>query len=187
MPTSPAAHPVQPLILSLPILTTIAQVRLLSSLGPCSHACNNVLISIFTLAGLPSGRRALLAAGAEAAVRAASAAAVPPPTRRAGAARRAEAQRAGVIQEQARDALEALLSPPGARLRGSSVGVFTTPAVAPPTCSACGAAAPPGGGPLKKCAGCGGPERWCSKECQRASWVAGHREVCKERRGGAGH
>jgi hypothetical protein len=164
-------------------------VRLLSSLGPCSHACNNVLIAIRSLAALPSGRRALLAAGAEAAVRAAAAAAVPPTTRRGGApggARRGEAQRAGVIQERAGAALQALMSPPRARLRRPPVGVVSTLAVAPPKCSACGAAAPAGGGPLQKCSGCGGPERWCNKECQRASWAAGHREVCKERRAGGG-
>jgi hypothetical protein len=178
------------------MLPTIPQVRLLSSLGPCSHACENVLIAIRTLAALPPGRRALRAAGAEAAVRAAAAAAAPSATRRAGAAaaaaaasaaggaRRGEAQRADIIQERARAALEALSSPPDARLWEPPVAVVSTPTVAPPKCSACGAAAPPAGGPLQKCSGCRGPERWCSKECQRASWAAGHREVCKARRGG---
>jgi hypothetical protein len=167
-------------------LTTIAQVRLLSSLGPCSQACVNVVAAIRTLAGLPSGRRALLAAGAEAAVRAASAAAVPPRTRRAGGSRRAEAQTAVHIKEHVRAALEALARPPGARLRESPGVVVSTVVTAPLKCAACGAATAPGGGPLQKCSGCGGPERWCSKECQRASWAAGHREVCKERRAGGG-
>jgi hypothetical protein len=164
-------------------------VRLLSSLGPCSQACSAVLATIRALAALPSGRRALRAAGAEAAVRAAAAAAVPPRTRSSGGApaaeasggaRRGEAQRAGAIQEDARAALQALTSPPGARLRESPGVVMSVLASVPPRCSACGAAAPAGGGPLKKCTGCGGPERWCSKECQRVSWVAGHRAVCKE-------
>jgi hypothetical protein len=160
-------------------------VRLLSSLGPCSQASDRVLEAIRALAELPSGRRALRAAGAEAAVRAAAAAAVVPTTR-AGGARRTEAQTVSVIQERARAALQALTSPPGARLREAAVEVVSRLSVAPPQCSACGAAAPPGGGPLQKCSGCGGPERWCSKECQRASWVAGHREACKARRAGGG-
>jgi hypothetical protein len=174
-------------------------VRLLSSLGPCSHACNNVLIAIRALARRPSGRRARRAPGGVAAAGGASAAAVPAAARRAGGAataadvaaagngRRAEAQRAGVIQEGARNALQALTSPPGARLRESfCVEVVSTLMAAPPKCAACGAAAPPGGGPLQKCSGCGGPERWCSKECQRLSWKAGHRDVCKERQAGGG-
>jgi hypothetical protein len=160
-----------------------AQVRLLSSLGPCSRLCQNAVEAIRILAALPSGRRALLAAGAEAAVRAAAAAARAAP---AGGARRGEAQRAGAIQERARAALRALTSPPAARLRGSRLVLSSAAGVAPPQCSACGAAAPPGGGALQKCSGCGGPERWCSKECQRASWVAGHREVCRDRRAAGG-
>jgi hypothetical protein len=167
-------------------LPTIAQVRLLSSLGPCHPSCEHALVAICTLAALPSGRRALRAAGAEAAVRAAAAAAVPPTTRRTGDTRRGEAQRAGDIREKARATLQALMSPPGARLRASIVSLASTLVVATPMCWACGAAAPPGGGSLQKCTGCGGPERWCSKECQRASWVAGHREVCKARRAGGG-
>jgi hypothetical protein len=46
-------------------------------------------------------------------------------------------------------------------------------------CTVCGARAS-----LKRCAGCRGPERWCSAECQRSSW-AGHRAVCLERRASA--
>jgi hypothetical protein len=175
-------------------------VRLLSSLGPCNPLCEDVLAAIRTLAALPSGRRALLAAGAEAAVRtgaAAAAAAAGLPTPRcggggtaaaaaAGSARRAEAQRAGAVQAQAGAALQALTSPPAARLRESPRVLVSSLVLAPPKCSACGAAAPRGGGPLQKCSGCGGPERWCSKECQRASWVAGHRDACKERRAGGG-
>jgi hypothetical protein len=152
-------------------------VRLLSTSGPCSPGRENVLVAICTLAALPSGRRALLAAGAEAAIRAAAAAAAA-----AGGARRSEAQRVGAIQKHARTALESFKCPPGERLRVSLAVVSGGLRLAPPKCSACGAAEPPGGGPLQKCTGCDGPERWCSKECQRASWKAGHKEVCKERR-----
>jgi trimeric autotransporter adhesin len=177
----------------------VAQVRLLTSLGPCSRVCEPVLLAIRTLAALPAGRRALLAAGAEAAVVGAAVAAAVPPTTRgaggaaaaaaaaaAGGARRGGARIAGAIHENACAALGALMSPPGARLRESPALTAGTVSLAPPECEACGAAAPPGGGPLQKCTGCGGPERWCSKDCQRASWKAGHREVCKARRGGGG-
>jgi hypothetical protein len=173
--------------LATPTLLTTAQVRLLSSLRPCSHVCENVLVAIRILAALPSGRRALRAAGAEAAVLAAASAAARPTTRRAvGTAAAAAAAAAGAIQERARRALQALTSPPGARLQESPCLAVSMRAAAPPKCVACGATEPPGGGPLLKCSGCGGPERWCNKECQRASWKAGHREVCKARRGGGG-
>jgi hypothetical protein len=172
-------------------------VRLLSSSSPCSRLCDEILVAIRTLAALPSGRAALLTAGAEAAVRAAAAAAGLPTTRRgvggdgaaaaaAGGARRGDARSADAIQERARAALQALTSPPGARLREWPRVLVSRVGEAPVVCSACGAAAPPGAGPLLMCAGCGGPERWCSKECQRASWKAGHREVCKERRASRG-
>jgi hypothetical protein len=170
-------------------LCTSAQVRFLSSLGPCGEGCVNAIAAIRALAALPPGRRALLAAGAEAAVRAAAAAAAAAAVTAAatGGAHSGEAQtNGGGFQELARAALQALTSPPGARLPGSPAQVASTLAVVPPKCWACGAAAPPGGGPLQKCTGCGGPERWCSKECQRASWAAGHREVCKARRAGGG-
>jgi hypothetical protein len=139
------------------------QVRLLWSLGPCSHACGDVLAAIRTLAALTSGHSSLLTAGARTAVQAAAAAAAA-----AGGAHRIEARRAGVIQGHARAALQALTSPPGALPRAPLVVVVNKPAAAPPKCSACGAAAPPGGGPLQKCTGCGGAERGRSKENQRA-------------------
>ena len=48
------------------------------------------------------------------------------------------------------------------------------------SCSACGAPAPSGADarPLPVCSGCRGAA-YCSKDCQRAAWKAGHKDECK--------
>ncbi|KAI8470189.1 MAG: hypothetical protein J3K34DRAFT_421311 [Monoraphidium minutum] len=51
------------------------------------------------------------------------------------------------------------------------------PAGAARSCLQCGAATAPGGGPLKVCRGCRAV-RFCSEECLRLAWRAGHKEAC---------
>jgi hypothetical protein len=134
-------------------------------------------------------RRALVGAGAEAAVRALLAAGPagpqpadldePPLIMVAGSGRGLHAPTWRDVEEIASKVLGKMRQPP-------------PPAAAPPAaaaadapqCVACGkrAAAAPGGRPLMRCGGCRGPERWCSTECQRESWLGGHREVCRQRR-----
>jgi hypothetical protein len=84
------------------------------------------------------------------------------------------------VEKAASEALAAIRQPPPGDAAPAA------PADAP-RCAACGkrAAGMPGGRPLMRCAGCRGPERWCSKECQRASWLGGHREACVQRQAAA--
>jgi hypothetical protein len=102
------------------------------------------------------GRSALVAAGAEAALAAA------PGTRQ------------GSWAPALAEALEMLRRPPEHGAEPLVAGP------APHLCTVCGARGSRAQ-PLKSCAGCRGPERWCRAECQRASW-AGHKAVCLERR-----
>jgi hypothetical protein len=157
---------------------------------------HDVLAAVSAVAAYTQAHRALVAAGAEAAVEAllARGAAAPPPAARGAAptdpmpsiffgpdVEWADVERA------ARQALLAIREPALAD---------AAPAVpdGSPRCDVCGeCAAPgplgswpsPGCGVLKRCGGCHGPERWCSKECQRESWLGGHREVCRQRQAAA--
>jgi hypothetical protein len=112
--------------------------------------------TVRALAQHACGRSALVAAGAEAALAAA------PGTRQ------------GSWAPALAEALEMLRRPlehgPGPLPAGH----------APRLCSVCGARGSRAR-PLKQCGGCRGPERWCSAECQRASW-AGHKAACLQMR-----
>jgi hypothetical protein len=130
--------------------------------------------------------RALVAAGAEAAVEAllAGGAAAPPPAVQGAPLMRPLPSLFGPIEwadieRAARQALLAIREPSPAD---------AVPAVpdGSPRCDVCGksASAMPGGLPLMRCGGCRGPERWCSKECQRAGWLGAHRKQCKQRQAG---
>jgi hypothetical protein len=147
------------------------------------------LVAIARILPCSSGHRALVAAGAEAAVQALLAAgpaapraadgAEPPPMELGGGYFARPATWADV-EEAASEVLEGIRRPPPADGRPAA-------ADGTPQCALCGklGAAMPGGRPLMCCGGCRGPERWCSKECQRASWLGGHRELCKQRQAAA--
>jgi hypothetical protein len=139
-----------------------------------------VLLAVARMLPCAEAHRALVAAGAEAAVQALldggpaapelADEAAPPPTLVAGSFTRPAAW--PDVQSTASKIL---------------VDIRKSPPAHAPQCCVCGKRAVdmPGGGPLKRCGGCRGPERWCSKECQRASWLAGHREACTQRKAAA--
>jgi hypothetical protein len=131
--------------------------------GNDDAACQ-VASAVKALARHACGRSALLAAGAEAALAAA-------------AESWQEDWAPAALAEALEQALELVRRPPE---QGPEPLAASS---APRLCAACGA---PGSRarPLMRCAGCRGPERWCSSECQRGSW-AGHRAVCLERRAAA--
>jgi hypothetical protein len=136
----------------------------------------DVLAAVSGVAVYAEARRALVAAGAEAAVEAllaGGAAALPTPLAD-------DTIEWADVERAAHQALQAIREPALANPRPAA-------AADAPQCAVCGkrAAATPGGRQLMRCAGCRGPERWCSKECQRESWLGGHREVCRQRQAAA--
>jgi hypothetical protein len=153
--TRPNPHLSNPCLLHTPF----PQLALLPLLDGNDVPSCDVASAVRALAQHACGRAALVAADAEAALPAAA------------------ASRRGAWAPALAEALETLR-----RLPEHGPGSLAAGTV-PRLCTVCGA---PGsrGRPLKQCAGCRGPERWCSAECQRSSW-AGHRAVCLERRGAA--
>jgi hypothetical protein len=159
-----------------PAPTPLPQVSLLRTPLP-DNTRRCVLVAITRMLPCAEARRALVTAGTEAAVQA---------VLDGGQARHDEPDDAATrlelyadwlqVQTAAFEVLAAILRPPPADARPA-------PAADAPQCAACGksAADVPGGGPLMRCGSCRGPERWCSQECQRASWAEGHREVCRQR------
>jgi hypothetical protein len=151
------------------------------------QARHYALLAIIRMLACAEAHRALIAAGAEAAVQAMLAAgpaapqlgdAAAPPPGAAGPDARTAAW--PDVVRAASEVLEDLREPPPADARPAADADASK-------CAVCGkrAAAMPGGRPLMRCSGCRGPERWCSKECQRASWLGGHREVCRQRQAAA--
>jgi hypothetical protein len=117
-----------------------------------------VASAVKALAQHACGRSALVAAGAEAALPAAA------------------GWQQGPCAPALAEALEMLRRPPEHGPGPVAAGP------APRLCAFCGAHG--SSARLKQCAGCRGPDRWCSAECQRSSWAA-HRAVCLERRAAA--
>jgi hypothetical protein len=161
-PTTPSPQPTQLWVVKpvpLPTPPPIPQVAALSVARCGTVALRNTAAAMRALARHACGRAALVAAGAEAALLAALAA----------------GSREGAVEPYLAEALEALRRPPE-----PGPGPAVDGPAAPRLCLVCGARGSRAR-PLKVCAGCRGPERWCSAECQRSSW-AGHRAVCLERR-----
>jgi hypothetical protein len=131
----------------------------------------DVLLAIARMLPCAAAHRALVAAGTEAAVQALLA---------AGPASNVRAAAWTDVEAAASEVLENIRQPPPAAVRPAGAAEARQ-------CGVCGkhAAAMPGGGPLKRCGGCRGPERWCSTECQRTSWLGGHREACAQRQAAA--
>jgi hypothetical protein len=157
---------------------------------------HDVLAAVSAVAVYIRAHKALVAAGAEAAVEAllAGGAAAPRPAAQ-GAAPTEHVPSIfhgykvewADVERAAHQALLAIRDPTLA----DAVAASTDGCASCEVCGDCAAPGPlgpwpmPGCGVLMRCGGCRGPERWCSKECQRESWLGGHREVCKQRKAAA--
>jgi hypothetical protein len=152
---------------------------------------HTALLAITSILPCAEARRALVAAGAEAALQAllaggpaapqpAGAPPLPPPVPVAGMDVRIATWLD--VEKAASRILDEIRQPPPGDAQPAAAADD-----AAPQCAVCGkrAAATPGGRPLMRCGGCRGPEHWCGKECQRAHWVEGHREVCRQRQAAA--
>jgi hypothetical protein len=128
-----------------PATATILQASLLRVRLP-DRTRSSILLAITRILPCAEAHRALVAAGAEAAVRALLAAG-PASNRRSAAWRD--------VEQAASEVLAAIRQPP------PPATARPTAAADAPQCAVCGkrAADVPGGRPLKRCAGCRGPER----------------------------
>jgi hypothetical protein len=146
--------------------------------------CREAFYAIAGIAPFAQAHKALVAAGAAAAIEAALAAGGVDPAHLQPIFGRVEW---ADVRMDGYGALLAIRDP----VLADAVPAVTDDSPRCEVCGDCAAPGPLGAWPrpgcraLMVCGGCRGPERWCSKECQRKSWLEGHREVCKQRQAAA--